>query len=222
MEREIVLTEDGSHTIKLGGRVECYHSTYGAIQESEHIFINCALKPAINGKTDFRIFEVGFGTGLNAFLTCMHLIDEDINVIYDSIEAYPVEEELWGKLNYADNTNIANGKLLFDSMHQAEWGKAVVITPNFILNKHVEKLELFNFKEKYDVVYFDAFDPSFQPELWTEEVFQKIFNAMNTNGVLTTYCAKGTVKRALKSVGFVIEGLSGPKGKREITRAWRV
>jgi tRNA U34 5-methylaminomethyl-2-thiouridine-forming methyltransferase MnmC len=219
MKTEFVITEDGSHTLFVPELNEHYHSTHGAINESMHVFINAGLHKALEVKQKINILEIGFGTGLNALLTFDDVKQKDYFVNYTSFETYPLEEEIFSKLNYPDLIS-GNVKDVFLQMHKAPWNIEFQVAENFILNKIKDKIENFSEKsEKYDLVYFDAFAPDVQKELWTEELFNKIFNVMNPGGILVTYSAKGTVKRALKSAGFELENLPGPMGKREITRA---
>jgi len=219
MKTEFVISEDGSHTLFVPELKEHYHSTHGAINESKHVFINAGLHKALEGKQKINILELGFGTGLNALLTFVEVKQKDCFVNYTSYETYPLEEAIYSKLNYPDLIS-GNVKDVFLQMHKASWNKEFHISENFVLNKINDKIENLSEKsEKYDLIYFDAFAPDIQKELWTEELFNKIFNVMNPGGILVTYSAKGIVKRALKSAGFVLENLPGPIGKREITRA---
>ncbi len=210
---EIKITEDGSHTLFVPEIDECYHSTKGAVQESRHIFIEAGLKQC--QKDEINILEIGFGTGLNTLLTAL---ESDIVVSYTTVELYPILPEQALKLNYSELLENESSKL-FEKIHTCELNKAVKITDNFTLTKlHADftKLEL---KDKFDVIYFDAFSPEKQPEMWSEEMFQKLYDSASENAVLTTYCAKGAVRRAMKSAGFSVERLPGPPGKREILRA---
>jgi len=219
MKTEFVITEDGSHTLFVPELNEHYHSTHGAINESMHVFINAGLRKALKKKQNLNILELGFGTGLNAILTFAEINQKDCFVNYTSYEAYPLVEEIFSKLNYPDLIS-GNVKDVFLQMHKAPWNNEFQVSEKFILNKINDKIENYSEKsEKFDLIYFDAFAPDIQPELWTEELFKKIYNATNQGGILVTYSAKGTVKRALKTAGFELENLPGPVGKREITRA---
>lgn len=216
-KREVISTEDGSTSLKLRDADEQYHSLHGALNESLYIYINSGLHYLAKNR-EIRIFEAGFGTGLNAILTYM---DSSFTcpVIYDSVELYPLECEEIKKLNFNE---IIKGfpSDVFEMMHHAESGIPSRISPNFVFTRFLQPLEVLKLPfSHYDLVYFDMFNPDLQPELWTEEIFTKLFSAMKTGGVLVTYCAKGRVKRALKSVGFQVESLPGPVRKREITRA---
>lgn len=212
-ERFIVTTEDGSNTIYIPELNENYNSIHGSIQESSLIYLEYGLNYC--SKEEINILEIGFGTGLNVFNT---LLNTDKKIMYHSIELYPLTPEEYRKLNIP-NFFDDNKSNLFIDIHECEWDKINLITDNFSLYKIHEDLLKVNLVYKYDVVYFDAFAPDIQPSLWTKEVFSKIYKSMNIGGVLTTYCVKGDVKRALKECGFKIEKLKGPKGKREILRA---
>ena len=217
-KREFKITADGSHTLYVEALDETYHSTHGAIQEAVHVFINAGLnyfnKPKLN------VLEIGFGTGLNAFLTLLEDKKSDVEINYTGIEAYPLEEEIISQLNYVAELNSNDEeKQLFEKLHQVEWGSHQKITGNFKLNKTKVELDKFATTEQFDVIYFDAFGPRVQPEMWTETILEKMYNCLVDDGILVTYCAKGSVKRVLKAVGFEVEPLPGPPGKREMTRA---
>jgi tRNA U34 5-methylaminomethyl-2-thiouridine-forming methyltransferase MnmC len=212
---KIVETSDGSHTVYAPAFDEHYHSTNGAVQESRHIFINAGLKMC--EKTEIHIFEVGFGTGLNAFLALLEAERSGKNIVYTAIELYPLAEKDIEKLNYP--AQIAAEKTSdFRKIHTVEWGSRAEITPYF----HIEKIKAdfteFDVKENADVVFFDAFSPEKQPEMWSEKIFAKLYGYCNEGAVLTTYCAKGAVRRAMQTAGFEVERLPGPPGKREILR----
>ncbi|MDD5570393.1 MAG: tRNA (5-methylaminomethyl-2-thiouridine)(34)-methyltransferase MnmD [Bacteroidales bacterium] len=220
--RKLILSEDGSHTVFDANVKEHFHSTFGAINESKEIFIKYGFNEILNSEK-INILEIGFGTGLNAFLTFLENANHNKNIFYTAIEPYPVDEEIFLNLNYPQVLNVPeNQKEVFLKMHKSPSGEKINISENFILLKEKIKLENFETKMKYDLIYFDAFSPEVQPELWTENIFKKIFDRLNINGILTTYSAKGEVKRNLKSAGFTIESLPGPKGKREVTRARKI
>ncbi|MEG1555386.1 MAG: tRNA (5-methylaminomethyl-2-thiouridine)(34)-methyltransferase MnmD [Bacteroidales bacterium] len=212
--RKIVKTEDHSYTLKLEHFDEQYHSIHGAINESTHIFINSGLK--VVNHDSISILEIGFGTGLNALLTYYYKGNKKI--FYTGIEAFPLTEEEWTKLNYVDliDPTLYN---FYHKLHQSEENQLLEIGTDYYLKKINRRLEEISLQTlEYHLIYFDAFSPHTQPELWKEEIFEKMYQCMQTNGILITYCAKGSVKRALKNVGFEVEGLPGPVGKREITR----
>jgi len=222
---KLITTTDGSHSLYVPELNETYHSKHGAIQESNHIFIEAGLKSLRRKKTlvnPLHILEIGFGTGLNAFLT--HLAASDFAVNYTSLEAYPLSNEISSVLNYPDILAVSEAdKKIFEVMHECAWNKIFEVSPSFRLTKLHQKLEdAILLPNHFNMVYYDAFAPEVQPELWTEAIFAKIYASMQNNGVLTTYCAKGVVKRALKKVGFEVVGLPGPPGKREITKAIKV
>lgn len=220
MQREIIETNDGSKTIRIIDLDENYHSHHGALQEAKHVFIQYGLD-YFKDKKNLSIFEMGFGTGLNAFLTAIETIHSDKKIEYTGIEAYPVSEEEVHLLGY-NQLMGAEFSELYDKIHSVEWGSLQEITPNFKLHKIVNKIESVELKANFfDLIYYDAFGPRAQDEMWTVELFQKMFNSLRVGGVLVTYCAKGQVKRNLKEVGFKIEALPGPPGKREMTRAFK-
>ncbi len=209
----IVTTTDGSHTIKNESTGDTYHSVHGAVQESQHVFIKSGLEYflAQHPKQRIRILEVGFGTGLNALLTLQAF--PDIELEYTTLEPYPLTEEIFHALNY-------DGKEILLRLHECEWFTPCSITKNFTLTKLRTTLSDVKLPENhFDVVYFDAFAPNSQPELWTQEAFAKIKSVMSTPSVFVTYCAKGQLKRDLKSFDLVVESLPGPPGKREMVRA---
>ena len=219
MNFSLITTEDGSHSLYSSELNESYHSIHGALSESMHIFIEAGLNEVIKTKNALNILEVGFGTGLNAFLTRFFCEDMNIQTSYYGVEAFPVSKEIYSQLNYHTILNKTNQQYFLD-LHTAEWDKSVQISENFLLKKHLAPISEVSIPDNFfDLVYFDAFAPQYQPEMWTVGIFEKIYKSMSNEAILTTYCCKGDVKRALKSVGFQIEKLPGPKGKREMLRA---
>jgi tRNA U34 5-methylaminomethyl-2-thiouridine-forming methyltransferase MnmC len=216
--KDTVITNDGSHTFYVAHLDEYYHSIHGALQESMHVFIQSGLHHL--PQAEIAIFEMGFGTGLNTFLTYLEAKKHHKTINYFSIEAYPIEIEKALQLNYAQQINAPEEQHIFSKIHQSNWNEKIDFD-NFNLTKINQKIENFdeNSIPKCDLIYFDAFAPSAQPHLWEENVLQKMHNLLKPNGILVTYCAKGSFKRSLKSLGFAIEALAGPVGKREITRA---
>lgn len=214
MDIELVLTADGSHTLYVPEIDENYHSTHGAVQESKHIFIEAAL--LFCKKTTINILEIGFGTGLNALLTAVEAAKLAKTIHYTTLEKFPIPTKTALQLNYSE---LTAQNLMFENIQKAEWGKVVEINNGFSINKIECDFTEATFNEKFDLVYFDAFSPEKQPEMWTEKQFLKIYNACNAGAILTTYCAKGVVRRTLQAVGFNVERLPGPPGKREILRA---
>lgn len=216
METTIILSEDGSHTLYVPSLNENYHSTHGAIAESMHVFISNGLKSI--SKKEIKILEIGFGTGLNALLSMMEAEKENKKIEYTGIELYPLPMATIQKLNYSKH--IKNSDVRdFHLMHSCEWELPVKITPEFILRKIRTDACSYNFQGPYDLVYFDAFAPAIQPEIWREEVFSAIANEMSSGAILVTYSARGEVRRTLQKLGLNVERLPGPKGKREMIRA---
>ena len=217
---ELIITSDGSHSLFVPELNEHYHSIHGAVQESLHVFIRAGLNN-FSAKKEISILEMGFGTGLNALLTLTE--NKDIPTIhYDSLEAHPLPPEITERLNFATLIDDDNAGTLLKRMHEVAWDVKEKITEHFFLTKISTSLQCFVPYKKYDLIYFDAFAPAVQPELWTKEIFDKMFGMLNDEGILVTYCAKGEVKRNMKAAGFVIEALPGPKGKREMTRGKKV
>ncbi|MBC8592691.1 tRNA (5-methylaminomethyl-2-thiouridine)(34)-methyltransferase MnmD [Oscillospiraceae bacterium N12] len=213
MERIIEQTADGSATLFVPELDEHYHSVKGARTESQHIFIDMGLKAS--EASEPRILEIGFGTGLNALLTLEAAEATGKKIHYTGIELYPLPWETVDALKYSDHP-------LFKTLHTTPWEEDVIITPNFTLKK-VQADARTSEEGKgncYDLIYFDAFAPDKQPEMWSQELFDQLYVILHTGGILTTYCAKGTVRRMLQSAGFIVERLPGPPGgKREILRA---
>jgi tRNA U34 5-methylaminomethyl-2-thiouridine-forming methyltransferase MnmC len=219
MNPELIITGDGSHTLYVPRLNEHYHSKFGAIRESGHIFIEAGLKKIFPGQTFIKILEVGFGTGLNALLSLVEAEKSGKTIHYTSIESFPLNADITEQLNYPELIGTSTASL-FKMMHEVVWNREMQITDHFILNKVLIGLEEIELKPNcFDLVFFDAFGPEVQPELWTEEIFRKIFLSVKEGGILVTYSAKGSVRRALKNSGFSVEKMPGPAGKREITRA---
>ncbi|MCX6224227.1 MAG: tRNA (5-methylaminomethyl-2-thiouridine)(34)-methyltransferase MnmD [Bacteroidia bacterium] len=218
MIRQIILTDDGSHTFYVPDMGEHYHSVHGALQESRHIFIKYGYGQ-IDGNM-ISVLEIGFGTGLNAFLTLLETITDNKTVYYESWEAFPISKEESGQLNYPEI--LGTGEEHFDKLHDAEWGAEVKITPLFTLKKVLGDIGNFHSDRLFDLVYFDAFGPDYQPELWETGVFKKIGSRMKKNSLLVTYSVKGQVRRNLRKAGFNVEKAPGPPGKREITMAYKL
>lgn len=214
---KIITTADGSHTLKHPDLPEHYHSTFGAIRESQHVFIKSGLESISSEIKLLNILEVGFGTGLNAFLTLLWANKNRVLVNYTGIEAFPISMKIAKELNYPLLLKADNA--IFLKMHSVN-DEVINLSEYFSIQQKIVSLLDIQFKDSsFDVVYFDAFSPDTQPELWTEAVFSKLYRALKKQSVLTTYSTKGIVKRAMKAVGFKIEKLPGPPGKREILRA---
>jgi tRNA U34 5-methylaminomethyl-2-thiouridine-forming methyltransferase MnmC len=217
---QIVITADGSHTIFVPRLNEHYHSTFGAINESLHVFIESGFLEAIKSFAEIHILEIGFGTGLNALLTWMEAERIPKKVYYTTLETDPLDKAIWSVLNYPDRFCTFSYREIYRRLHETDWERDEQISPFFSIHKIRSRIEDFLPKTgAFNLIYFDAFGPEVQPELWTEEIFRKIFLSLKGGGILVTYSVKGSVRRALKSSGFMVEKIPGPAGKREITRA---
>lgn len=215
------MTNDGSHSIAVRGDIT-YHSVHGAIQESRHIFIGAGLKPLLGrSPRPLSIFEVGFGTGLNALLTLIEAADAGQPIRYETVDVQPLTLEMAARLNYCARLGRPDLLQLFLQIHACPWGTELALTPTFTMIKAMENSAGYRLSRKADLVYYDVFDPTVQPELWTEEVFTLLAGDLAPGAALVTYCCKGTVRRALQAAGFAVEKLPGPPGKREILRATR-
>lgn len=217
-ERQIQLTSDQSHTIYLPELDETYHSRNGALNEALYVYLGKGFDKQAETHKTLHIFEMGFGTGLNAILTLASAAEKKIPCTYHSIESSPLDLQLINQLNYKDLLDPAY-HALYDAMHAAPWNEAVVLTPYFTLKKIHDTLQTYEPEMPIDLVYFDAFAPDKQPELWTAAIFEKLFRSMSMGAVLVTYSAKGEVKRTLQHIGFTVEKLDGPPYKRHMLRA---
>jgi len=218
MNRKLITTNDGSQTIFVEDLNETYHSIHGAIQEANHVFIDHGLR-LFHSDERVRILEVGFGTGLNALLTFLNADNLKLNVDYVGVEAFPVEEELLEKIEYPSFLE-GGAEEMFKRIHDCAWNEKHELSNSFALTKMKMKIELLQSETNFfDLIYFDAFGPAVQGELWQPTILNQMYDLLKLNGVLVTYCAKGQVKRDLKSAGFTVETLPGPPGKREMTRA---
>jgi len=219
MQREIRLTADGSHTIALTDAGITYHSHHGAVGESRHVFIEAGLQPLFqSAAAPIHVLEVGFGTGLNALLTLQEVRLHQQSVLYTAIELFPLSTEEIGQLNYGQ---LLQDQSAFLAIHEANWEETIAIDPFFTLRK--QKSSLLTLEGVHDVtcIYFDAFSPTYQPELWTEAVFHQLYNLLLPGGVLVTYCSKSVVRKAMVAAGFQVAKIPGPWGKREMVRARR-
>jgi tRNA U34 5-methylaminomethyl-2-thiouridine-forming methyltransferase MnmC len=215
---KIFLTDDGSHSLMSETFGDSYHSKFGAIQESQHVFIDAALNfQTAKGKTDLTILEIGFGTGLNALMTYREAERQNLKINYLTFEKYPVSIEQAKALNYSEKLGVETSILA--QLHSSNWDEDIALGEHFTFQKQENDCQTISLHEFADIIYFDAFAPQIQPELWETTLLKRLFDALKPAGILTTYCAKGAVKRALKDVGFQIETLAGPPGKREMTRA---
>lgn len=217
MKRRIIETADGSRTILIEDWQEQYHSLHGAIAEAYHVFLQSGLYKV--NSADVAILEIGFGTGLNALITFQEAQKRGLIVRYTGLEAYPVKKDELNQLNYVEMLSTSELSTPFQEMHELSWGDPHAITPYFSLRKLRMDFRDFSSGPAYNLIYFDAFGPRVQPELWTPEVFGSMYKALLPSGILVTYSAKGSVRRAMQQAGFLIEKLPGPPGKREMLRA---
>lgn len=223
MKRSIITTSDGTKTIQIEDWNEQYHSIHGALQEAKHVYIESGLHEFLQrhpSHTHITILEIGFGTGLNTMLTATDELAFKKSILYHGVEAYPV---LDGELKALDYASLVSSKpQIFDQLHLAPWNKESKILKHFVLKKRQEFFTDIKDVNAFDIIYFDAFGPRVQPNLWTTTIFKIMYRAMHSNGILVTYSAKGSVRRAMQDVGFEVERLPGPPGKREILRATKV
>lgn len=217
MKKEIILTKDGSSSIFLPKLNETYHSKFGAIQEAKHVFIKNGLS-LFNDKS-VSILEIGFGTGLNAFITFLEAQKNNQNINYVGVEAYPVELDIISQLNYVSELDATKHQAIFNEIHQCDWEMENKIESNFNLTKRKQKFQDISDSSKYNLIYFDAFGFDVQPELWNEEIFQLMYETLLPNGILVTYACRTSIKKAMIHAGFKVEKLPGAPGKREMLRA---
>lgn len=220
MKRNIVTTSDGSKTIYIEDWDEQYHSKHGAIQEAYHVFIKNGL--SLFGNRSISLLEIGFGTGLNALITWIEAGKLKLCIDYTGVEGYPVPSEELQQLNYIDELNAESFREGFHKMHSAPWEERILVADNFTLHKQRKDFMEIGDSNRFNLIYFDAFGARVQPELWTEAIFHKMQHALKPNGILVTYAAKGSVRRAMQAVGFKVERLPGPPGKREMLRATKL
>lgn len=219
---KLVLTQDGSHSLYSEQFGEQYHSKYGAIRESRHVFIEAGLFYKMASSEKLDILEIGFGSGLNALLTFLETEQRSRKVYYETLEAYPLSKDESARLNYPEQLQAPDKKELFLAMHDLPWDVTHQLTENFSFKKSLKKFEEFDGESMFDLIYFDAFAPGTQPELWEIPVLANICGRLKKGGVFVTYSAKGSVKRNLKSLGLQVENLPGPPGKREMIRAIKI
>jgi len=225
MERHIQVTGDGSHTIGLSGTKVTYHSTHGAIQESMHIFIQAGLQPLLRQYDRLQIFEMGLGTGLNALLTLQEAVMQKQAVYYETVELYPLSPDEVQSLNYNVQLNIPTTALALEILHQAAWEQDVTLHPLFTFHKircALGEYLAIPDERQFHLIYFDAFAPEIQPELWSPAIFEQLAARLYAGGVLVTYCSKGTVRRAMEAAGLKVTKRPGPPGKREIVVSYKL
>jgi tRNA U34 5-methylaminomethyl-2-thiouridine-forming methyltransferase MnmC len=214
LKREIIKTLDGSTSIHLPDWNESYHSKHGAIQEAQHVFIKNGLD--LVHKETVSILEIGFGTGLNALITLLEAEKKALSINYTGIEAYPVSIEEVAGMNYLQELNALKYKEQFLKMHDANWEQKIQLTDHFLLTKKNIFFKDIQDVNAFDLIYFDAFGYRVQPELWSTEIFKIMFDALKPKGILTTYAARGVVKRSMQEVGFIVKKVPGAPGKREM------
>jgi len=219
LEREIIITADGSKTIQIKDWNEQYHSKHGAVQEAYHVFIKHGLDLFKN--TEVHILEIGFGTGLNAFITLLEGSKKELMINYNGVEAFPVSQEEIDQLDYVETLGVSEKELFFKKLHSCTWEEKNQISPVFHLTKQKKDFRDVVSKNLFNLIYFDAFGARVQPELWTVSIFRKMFEALKPKGYIVTYAAKGSVRRAMQEVGFLVERLPGPPGKREMLRGFK-
>lgn len=216
IDNKIIMTNDGSHSIYSSKFKESYHSLNGSISESQHVFIKNGLKNVL--KKNINILEIGFGTGLNVLLTFINNNKQKIN--FHTVEKYPIRKENYEKLNYCEKLKIKENTLV--NFHEKSWNKLHEINKHFTFHKHLTSVQKISINLKFDIIYYDAFSPGKDNEMWSYEILSKMFNLLQDNGFLITYCAQGEVKRTLKKIGFKVEILKGPLVKREMIKAIRI
>ena len=217
MERKIIQTSDGSSSVYLPEWDENYHSRHGAIQEAYHVFIKSGLD-LFKDSSSLSILEMGFGTGLNCMITYLEAIKRKLSIEYLGLEGYPLETKMIYELDHLAQLGAKNQSEAYHKLILSDWDVPVQINEDFLLTKKEIMFEEYKDKDMADLIYFDAFGARVQPELWTESIFKKMYEALKENGVIVTYAAKGSVRRAMQAVGLRVERLPGPPGKREMLR----
>lgn len=216
----LFITADGSHSIESEQYGVPYHSRHGALQETRHVFIEAGLLDVARTADQMNVLGIGFGTGLNAFVTLLTAEQQKLPVSYHAVEAFPLSRQETRQLNYPEVLEVPERRADFLRLHDLEWEATTKIAEHFEFSKEQTRFQDLDLPDDFfDVVYFDAFAPNAQPELWDEHVLGKMYRTLRPGGVLVTYCAKGSVKRCLRGLGFTVEPLPGPPRKREMTRA---
>ncbi|GAC1431968.1 MAG: tRNA (5-methylaminomethyl-2-thiouridine)(34)-methyltransferase MnmD [Chitinophagaceae bacterium] len=222
MKKEIIVTTDGSHSIAIPEMGVTYHSSHGAIQESLHVFIKAGLQYITCRVTQpviLSVFEMGFGTGLNALLTLAEAEKHQQKIYYETIEPYPLEAGIFTSLNYCEQLRRPDLQNLFRLLHDCAWNTTIMVTPYFSFKKKQTSLTNLSATQPFNLIYFDAFAPDIQPGVWTAAVFRELYTLMEPNAVLTTYCSKSIVRKAMTEGGLKVEKIPGPPHKREMVRA---
>jgi len=220
LKKKIILTNDGSSSIYLPDWDETYHSKHGAIQEAYHVFIKNGLD-LFESRSKLSVMEIGLGTGLNCFITFLESKSRKLRVDYTGIEAFPLQAKDILQLNYVEQLSAEDYSNEFEKIHSSEWEEKNNIDNNFFLLKRNQFFKDIKDLNRFNLIYFDAFGARVQPELWTEEIFKKMYDSLKDNGILVTYSAKGSARRAMQNVGFKVERLPGPPGKREMLRGMK-
>lgn len=216
MIHELIKTSDGSTSLYIPQLDETYHSVHGALQETQHVFIKNGLQ--LFDHQSISILEIGFGTGLNALVTYKEHKALELNIRYETVEAYPISWEEASQMNFSEVLSPTLSPI-FKQMHRCPWDETVALSPTFSFKKRLQRFETINDVDSFDLIYFDAFGAQVQPELWQEAIFQQMYTSLKQGGYLVTYAAKGSVRRAMQACGFMVERLPGPPMKREMLRA---
>ena len=218
MTHELIKTSDGSTSLYISQLDETYHSVHGALQETQHVFIKNGLQ--LFDHQSISILEIGFGTGLNALVTYKEYKALQLNIRYETVEAYPISWEEASQMNFSEVLSPTLSPI-FEQMHCCPWDETVALSPTFSFKKRLQRFETINDVDSFDLIYFDAFGARVQPELWTMPLFEKMYQALREGGILVTYASKGSARRAMQEVGFQVEKLPGAMGKREMVRAYK-
>ena len=218
MTHELIKTSDGSTSLYIPQLDETYHSVHGALQETQHVFIKNGLQ--LFDHQSVSILEIGFGTGLNALVTYKEHNALQLNIRYETVEAYPISWEEASQMNFSEVLSPTLSPI-FEQMHCCSWDETVALSPTFSFKKRLQRFETINDVDSFDLIYFDAFGARVQPELWTMPLFEKMYQALREGGILVTYASKGSARRAMQEVGFQVEKLPGAMGKREMVRAYK-